>query len=124
MKSYKKYYTLNASAADIYNAMTNPIMLEIWTGEPAVFVTEPDTEFSLWDGSITGKNIRFEKDKLIEQVWYFDEEESNVVIKLHEDNESTSVELRHINIPEDAFENITAGWDEDYFDSLKELFND
>lgn len=125
MKNYKKYYKLNASPADIYNAMTNPVMLEIWTGEPAVFKTEANTEFSLWDGSIQGKNIRFEKDKLIEQIWFFDDVESNVTIKLHPSGEEgTSVELRHENIPAEAFDNITLGWDEDYFDSLMELFND
>ena len=125
MKTYKKYYKLGASTADIYNAMTNPVMLEIWTGEPAVFITEPNTEFSLWDGSIEGKNIRFEKDKLIEQVWFFDDVESKVTIKLHATgDDTTSVELKHENIPEEAYENIAAGWDEDYFDSLAELFND
>jgi len=99
-------------------------MIEIWTGEKTEFVAEPDTEFSIWDGSITGKNLKFEKDHLIQQIWYFDEEESIVTIKLHPDNASTSVELRHDNIPDEAYENISVGWDEDYFDALKELFND
>lgn len=124
MKSLKKYYKLQASPADIYNALTNPIMLEIWTGEKAEFQTEPNTEFSMWDGAITGLNLEFETDKLIKQMWYFDDVESTVTIKLHPDKDGTSVELRQENIPDDAYDNIVNGWDEDFFGSLEELFND
>lgn len=124
MKSLKKYYKLQASAADVYNALTNQIMIEIWTGDKAVFKAEPNTEFSMWDGSIIGRNIAFEMDKMIKQVWYFEDQESEVTIKLHGEKGITSVELRQENIPDDAFENISDGWDQDFFGSLAELFND
>ena len=124
MQSIKKYYKLYASPADIYNALTNPIMIEIWTGEKANFKAEPGTYFSMWDGAIVGKNVKFEMDKLIQQVWFFDDVESMVTIKLHADKKFTSIELKHENIPEEAFDNISAGWDEDYFGALEELFND
>jgi len=65
MKELKRYYKLSASPSDVYNAMTNPSMIEIWTGEPVEMSTEPDSEFSLWDGAIVGKNLEFEKDKKI-----------------------------------------------------------
>ncbi|MBN1819971.1 MAG: SRPBCC domain-containing protein [Prolixibacteraceae bacterium] len=124
MKSYKKYYTLGGQPKDIYNAITNQSMLEIWTGEPAEMSEEPDSEFSLWDGSITGRNLEFEKDKKIVQRWNFEgqSEESIVTIKLHPHKKGTSVELLHTNIPDEAFENITEGWDEDYMGALAELF--
>jgi hypothetical protein len=41
---------------------------------------------------------------------------------LHPDKKGTSVELRHTNIPDEAFENISDGWDVDYFRALRELF--
>lgn len=124
MKSFKKYYKLFASPADVYNALTNPIMIEIWTGEKANFKAEPNTDFSMWDGAIVGKNVKFEMDRLIQQIWYFDNVESKVTIKLHVDKKFTSVELTHENIPDDAYDNIAAGWDEDYFGALEELFNE
>lgn len=125
MKEIKRYYTLHADPADVYNALTNQKMLEIWTGEEAVMITGPNTEFSLWDGSITGINLEFEENKKIVQQWFFGEEAeeaSIVTIKLHPDKKGTSVELRHTNIPDDAYENISQGWDDDYFGALKELF--
>lgn len=123
MKEFKKYYKLGASPSDIYNALTNTVMIEIWTGEPAVMSTEPGSEFSLWDGAIVGKNVEFEPDKKIVQHWYFEEDnESVVTIKLHSDKEWTNVEVHQTNIPDDAYENMIEGWEIDYFGNLKELF--
>jgi activator of HSP90 ATPase len=123
MKELKKYYKLQASPADVYNALTNQVMLEIWTGDETDFKAEPGYEFSLWGGEIVGRNIEFETNKLIKQVWYFDKLESPVTIKLHPDKKGTSIELRQQDIPDEAFENIADGWDIDYFGALEELFN-
>lgn len=123
MKNYKKYFKLNASAEDVYNVLVNPVMLEIWTGEPAVMSEEPGSEFSLWDGAIVGKNLEFEKSRRIVQQWFFGEDEPSIVtIILHSDKSYTSLELRHTNIPDDAYENIVEGWEEDYMGSVQQLF--
>lgn len=124
MKNIKRYYFLKASPGDVYNALTNPLMLEIWTGEPAVMEAVPGTIFSLWDGSISGKNLNFVENELIVQQWFFEGEpqESVVTMKLHPHKKGTSLELVHTNIPDEAFENISDGWDQDYFGALNELF--
>ncbi|RIH64750.1 ATPase [Mariniphaga sediminis] len=124
MKEIRRYYLIAAEPKDIYNALTNKNMLEIWTGEDAEMEPVPGTEFSLWGGSITGVNMSFEEDRKLVQQWFFGEQEepSVVTIVLHPDKKGTSVELRHTNIPDDAFDNISEGWDEDYFGALKELF--
>ncbi|GET31962.1 hypothetical protein PbJCM13498_08250 [Prolixibacter bellariivorans] len=123
MKEFKKYFKLKASPADVYNALVNPVMLEIWTGEPAVMSTEPGSRFSLWDGAISGENVEFEQDTRIVQKWYFGEDEDSVVtIKLHPDKGGTSMEVHQTNIPDGAFDNMKSGWEEDYYGSLAELF--
>lgn len=127
MKDFKKYYTLPATPEEIYTALTNPLTLELWTGEEAIMSTEPGSEFSLWDGSISGKNLEFEQGKKIVQQWYFDGEPeiSIVTIKLHPaKNNTTSVELRHINIPDKEYDDFASGWDEYYFGALAEFFSD
>ncbi len=127
MKNYKKYFLFDAEPKDIYNALTNKVMIEIWTGEAAEMQEVAGTEFSMWDGSICGKNIEFEKDHKIVQEWYFGEnqvEPSIVTIKLHPDKGGTSMEVRQSNIPDEAFDNISEGWEENYYDALKELFNE
>ena len=123
-KEFKKYFKLDASPADLYNALTNPTMIEIWSGEPAVMSTEPGSEFSLWDGEIVGRNIEFIPNQKIVQHWFFGEEVDSVVtIKLHPDKKGTNVEVHQTNIPDEAFDNITEGWESDYFGSLSELFD-
>lgn len=126
MKSFKKYYTLSAPPETVYLALTNPLTIQLWTGEPAVMSTEPGSEFSLWEGSITGTNLEFEAGKLIVQQWDFGDQAdpSIVTIKLHPAPEGTSVELRHTNIPDEAYDDITEGWNESYFGALEEFYRD
>lgn len=124
MKTFKKYFKLAAAPEDVYNALTNKNMIEIWTGEDAVMETVAGTDFSLWDGSITGVNLEFVKDSKIVQEWFFGEEDekSIVTIKLHRDKSGTAMEVVHTNIPDEAYDNIVEGWQEDYFDALNQLF--
>ena len=75
MKDFKKYYIVPAPPEEIYIALTNPLTLELWTGEPAEMSTEPGSEFSLWNGDIAGKNLEFEENKKIVQEWYFGDQE-------------------------------------------------
>jgi activator of HSP90 ATPase len=124
MKDFKKYYQLPATPEEVYTALTNPLTIELWTGEAVEMSTEPGSEFSLWEGSIVGKNLEFEENKKIVQQWYFDgqPEDSIVTIKLHNDNNETSVELRHTNIPDDEFNDMVEGWNNSYFGALAEFF--
>jgi len=124
MKDYKKYYIIPAEPALVYAALTNPLTIQAWTGEEAEMSVEPGSEFSLWEGSIVGKNLEFEEGKKIVQQWYFGEQEepSIVTIKLHPHKLGTSAELRHSNIPDEAYEDITEGWDHAYFAALIDFY--
>ena len=124
MKDLKKYYLLPATPEEVYTALTNPLTLELWTGEKAEMSTEPGSEFSLWEGSIVGKNLEFEQDKKIVQQWYFDgqSEESIVTIKLHPDKAGTSAELRHTNIPDADYDDMVDGWNNNYFGALADFY--
>lgn len=124
MKDYKKYYSIPATPEEIYMAITNPVTIELWTGEVAEMSTEPGTEFSMWDGSIVGKNVEFELNKKVVQQWYFEGQSDNsiVTIKLHADKQGTSAELRHTNIPDGDYNDIVDGWNESYFGGLIDFF--
>jgi activator of HSP90 ATPase len=126
MKNFKKYYMVAATPEEIYMALTNPITIQLWTGEVAEMSTEPGSEFSMWDGSIVGKNIEFTENKKIVQQWYFGDqtEESIVTIILHPDKKDTSVELRHTNIPDADYDDIVGGWDDAYWGSIIDFFDE
>ncbi len=126
MKEFKKYFKFKASVQDVYNAVVNPEIIEIWTGEKAVMPNEPNSEFEIFDGAISGVNLEFEKDKKLVQVWDFGEQEpaSTVTMIFHDEGTKCSVELRHTNIPEEAYKNIVEGWQEDYFGAIQAMFNE
>jgi uncharacterized protein YndB with AHSA1/START domain len=124
MKDFKKYYILHESPDMVYKALTSPQILMLWTGAEAEMSTEPGSEFSLWNGDITGRNIEFTPDQKIVQEWYFGDQEqpSMVTIILHEHKQGTSVELRHTNIPDEDYDEMTAGWNEQYFGALIDFY--
>jgi len=125
MKDFKKYYILSAPPEQVYTALTNPATIQLWTGEPAEMSVVPGSDFSLWSGSISGKNIDFTEGKKIVQEWYFGEQPqtSIVSIMIHEHKQGSSVELRHTNIPDEDYADITEGWNINYFGSLDDFFD-
>lgn len=125
MKTFKKSFKINAEPSDVYSALTNPYTIELWTGYPAVMSTEPGSEFSLWEGDITGKNIEFIQDKKVVQEWDFGDtpEKSVVTITIQKDREESMVTVEHTNIPDEDFEEIAEGWREYYFGAINTFFN-
>lgn len=127
MPDFKKYYKINATPDEVFRAMTNPLAIQLWSGEPAIMGSEEGFEFELFDGSILGKNLEIEEGKKIVQQWYFGEESNEpsiVTIKLHEQSYGTSVELKHSNIPDEDYEDIIEGWEEVYFAGLLDFFEE
>lgn len=126
MKDFKKYFTITAPPQEVYAALTNPATMRLWTGDEVEFIAEPGAEFSLWDGSIVGKNLQFEPGKKIVQEWYFGEqaEASIVTMLLHEHKKGTSLELRHTNIPDEDYDNMVEGWEQVYMGSLIDFYTE
>lgn len=126
MAGFKKYLLLPASPEEVYLAMTKAQSIRLWTGAEVDFTDEAGTEFSLWDGDIVGRNMEFEYGKKIVQQWYFgDENEPSIVtIKLHPDKKGTSLEFQQTNIPEEDFQDFTAGIQEYYLGGLADFFEE
>jgi activator of HSP90 ATPase len=125
MKTFKKTFKINAEPSDVYAAITNPYTIELWSGYPAVTSEEPGSEFSLWEGDITGKNLEFVKDKKVVQEWYFGDqlEKSIVTISIQADREDSVVTVEHSNIPDSDFDEIAEGWREYYIGAITSFLN-
>lgn len=125
MKTFKKTFRINAESSDVYSALTNPFTIELWSGYPAKMSTEPGSEFSLWEGDITGKNLEFIPDKKVRQEWYFgDQSESSIVtIDIIPDGENSIITVEHTNIPDKDFTDISEGWREFYIGAIINFFN-
>jgi len=126
MRDYKKYFNMPATPEEIFIALTNPFTIELWSGYKAKMDDKEGTEFTLWDGDISGKNLEIEKEKKIVQEWYFGEQDkrSIVTIKIHEKKKGSQIELHHTNIPDEVYDNMINGWNEYYFGALKTFFEE
>jgi activator of HSP90 ATPase len=125
MKTYKKSFTIKAEPSDVYAALTNPYTIELWSGYPAQMSPEPGSEFSLWEGDITGRNLEFIRDKKVVQEWYFGDqtERSIVTITISADRENSLVTVEQTNIPDEDFISIAEGWRDNYFEAISGFFN-
>ena len=121
MKQIRRSFVIKADKNEVFNALTNPLALELWTGYPAVMDSKPGTEFSLWEGDITGKNLEIIPGEKIVQEWFFDDPEnpSIVTIELENENKGTRIKLLHTNVPDEAYGNIDYGWKEYFFGAMK-----
>lgn len=125
MKTFSKTFKINAEPSDIYSALTNPFTIELWSGYPAIMSEEPGSEFSLWEGDITGRNIEFVSNNRVVQEWYFGEqqEKSIVTITIRPDGENSLVTVEQTNIPDEDFQEISEGWREYYIGAIISFFN-
>jgi activator of HSP90 ATPase len=125
MKTFKKTFKINAEPSDVYSALTNPYTIELWSGYPAEMSTEPGSEFSLWEGDITGRNIEFVQDRKVVQEWYFGDqaEKSLVTITITPDRENSLLTVEHSNIPDEEFNDMAEGWREYYIGAITSFFN-
>lgn len=126
-KEFKIKMKINALPEEVYDALTKPFAIELWSGAPAVMSTEPESEFELWEGDICGRNIRFEENKLVEQEWFFgeQEEESIVTFRIYPDGkEKSTLQITHTNIPAEDYDDIVDGWKNVYISPLKHFLED
>ncbi len=125
MKTFNKTFRINAEPSDVYSALTNPFTIELWSGYPAVMSEDPGSEFSLWEGDITGRNIEFVRNSKVVQEWYFgdQQEKSIVTITISPDGENSLVTVEQTNIPDEDFQEISEGWREYYIGAITGFFN-
>jgi activator of HSP90 ATPase len=121
MKNFKHYVKLKATPNEVYNCLTNPISVELWSGYDAKLEPVEGSEFEIFDGEIAGKVLKLEEDKSVMQQWYFGEQEepSIVTFRIHPDRGGVSLELSHTNIPDEAYDDIATGWKRYYLGAIK-----
>lgn len=118
---------IDASAEEIYTAWLSSEGHTNMTGGAATISEEIGASFTAWDGYIEGKNIDLEPPYRILQSWrtsQFEEQEkdSQLEVLLNQANGKTKLTLIHTNVP-DSGEHYIKGWDESYFQPMKDYFS-
>jgi uncharacterized protein YndB with AHSA1/START domain len=117
----KQTYKIRATVDQVWRALTDPGLIEKWSGAPAEMSTNLG-DFRLWNGDIWGENTFISAPTHLEQDWYGDkwDKPSKVCIALTEAGGVTTVHLRHSEIPENESD-FASGWRDYYFDPIKDL---
>jgi uncharacterized protein YndB with AHSA1/START domain len=119
--------TIPASAQEIYDAWLDSFTHSEMTGGEASISDEIGADLSAWDGYITGRNLELVPGERIVQSWrtthFTDEHEDSIIaVTLEEVEDGTLLTLVHSNVPDGQTSYEQGGWQEQYFEPMKEYF--
>lgn len=102
--SIEQVVQLDAKPHDVFDALLDPVKHSDFTGSPATTSRRTGARFTAWDSYISGKNIRFVKDKKIVQEWKTTEwpkgyPPSKLEFTLTAKNGRTELKMVHSKVP-------------------------
>ena len=118
---------LPATPDDIYTAWLSSDGHGAMTGAEAHVDPRVGGDFDAWDGYITGRTLALEPGRRIVQSWRTSEftdahEDSQIEVLLGPVGEGTRITVRHTNVPDGQTGYEQGGWQESYFDPMREYF--
>lgn len=126
MNKIEQTYDIAATPAQVWRALTDPKIIEEWSGADAVFPLQAGEEYSLWDGSIGGKILAVVPRKKLAQSWKpnnWEREDSVVTFMLTPTGTGTRVTLLHENVEEWDYDGTREGWDIYYLGAIKRMLD-
>ncbi len=99
-----------------------------FTGSKCVISRKVRGKVSAYDGYIVGENIELVPDKKIVQTWQAEEDcwpadhYSKVTFVLKPTKSGTRLTFTHSGVPVDCGDRFDAGWEENYWTLMKEMF--
>ncbi len=123
MNAIKQSYIIKAPIKTVWEALTDPKVIDAWGAGPSTMSEEEGFQFSLWGGQIHGKNTEVIKEKKLVQEWLAWKAAfgiSTLTIDLEDNNRTTTVNLLHINVPTKEHTSVERGWKEYFMEPLIE----
>jgi activator of HSP90 ATPase len=124
-KTWNGEVTFQASPEDIFEVLTRPEKVQIWSRNPVKgSLSEPNRTFALFGGSVVGKVISCQANS-IEWTWKLSDwaVESHVLLNICKGSSGeTKVSIIQKGIPSDQFDAITENWSKYYWNPIKTVF--
>ena len=119
---------LPATPQAIYEAWMSSEGHTGMTGAEATIDPRPGGAFEAWDGYITGKTVAVNPSRRIVQTWRTSEfagsdPDSEIEVLLEAVEGGTKLTLHHRNVPDGQFGYERGGWQESYFDPMRDYFS-
>jgi len=115
-------------AETLYRAWLDSAEHSRMTGGTAVISSEANSDFSAWDGYISGKNIELHPFRKIVQAWRSTnfletDEDSLLTIEFTPVGNGCKLVLTHSDIPENQPDYLQ-GWQDHYFEPMQSYFDE
>lgn len=119
-KTIFKTVVLPARATDLYAMYMDPEAHAAITGAPVRISEESGSPFEAFNGLIRGTTLQVVMHRVIVQSWRsvnFDKAalDSTLVISFTPEDEDGRIDLVHVDVPDNEFQNVAVGWDSRYF---------
>lgn len=127
MKNIRQSYLIAALPAEVWRALTDPKMIQVWSGADAVFEPTVGAAYELWDGSFCGKIVEVVPNQKLVQTWqpdYWERDDSVVTFTLTPVGGKTRVDLLHENVEAFDYEGTREGWDLYYLGAIKQMLEE
>jgi uncharacterized protein YndB with AHSA1/START domain len=124
MNRIEQTYIINAPPEAVWQALTDPEVIEQWSGAPAAYDIVPGSAYSLWGGDIGGQIVEVDPLARLVQTWKpkdWTTEDSVVTFVVTPVEEGTRVDLIHENVEESDYDGTNQGWDTFYLGAIKRL---
>jgi uncharacterized protein YndB with AHSA1/START domain len=125
MEPIRQTYLINASPAQVWQALTEDVVIQKWSAAAAAFVPQAGMDYSLLDGTIVGKIVEVVPNKKLVQTWKPNDwtiDNSVVTFTLTPVGKKTRVDLLHENVEEFDYEGTSEGWDIYYLGAIQRMF--
>ena len=118
---------LPATPGEIYDAWMSSDGHSAMTGATAQVDARVGGAFDAWDGYITGRTLALEPGRRIVQSWRTSEfsavdVDSEIEVLLDPVAGGTRITIRHTQVPDGQTGYELGGWQESYFDPMREHF--
>ncbi|MBL7883718.1 MAG: SRPBCC domain-containing protein [Bacteroidia bacterium] len=124
MPTIQQTYEMNASPEEVFEALVNPEIIQLWSEDEAKMSDQVGASFMLWGGQMFGINLEVVKNKKLVQEWSYDQWDapSKVTMVIKPKGKKAIVELLHEDVPEKSLKSITEGWNDYYLGAMQEMF--
>ena len=120
--------TLNASPAEVFEALMDSAKHSKFSGAPAQIDRKPCGLFSLYGGQLKGKTLELEPNRLIVQAWRAENwpkghySQATFVLQPLDNGRQAQLSLTQTGVPAEHFEDINQGWRKYYWSKMAPYF--
>jgi activator of HSP90 ATPase len=124
-KTIRQTVNLKASPHDVYEALMDSKKHAGFTGGKAAISREVGGKFSTFNGYAEGVNLELVTDKKIVQSWRAEDwpegHYSRVTFSLNKAEAGTRLTFSQTGVPEGQYQDVSQGWQDYYWEPMKEM---